>query len=591
MILCAKMNTYQPRNIVMAVVLSILMLCLLTACRNDVHPLTHSIRCAESLIWENPDSARTLLEQIPYKSLQVDEQMYWQLLHQHTAVRLGYSLSPDSIMRDVVSYFSLQDNEKHLAEALYVQGAEYYLLGQYNDAILCFKKAEDYISFLENSEPYIGMIYYMQGDVMDKGEGLYHAAKEYYAKALPYFQILPDKRRLACCYRDIARMLDYMRDSSCVCYYDTALYIARTARDNILYMDILIQKESFGQPFDSLKVYNLCKSYVDSTQSLNYAPYVIEYLIEYDSLLKASNYLNLYASDSTAPYWREERYHYLHSWFSAQSGDTENAYKELREVYLNLSAQIIKDAKVRTFAIARHYDLEREQDKSLRLTIHQQKLWIVVGGISTLLIITILLSVFAIKMHRNKEKQMRHEQEMEHLLYETERTRLEQERERQRLQTELTQVKLAQLHAELSTKSDFIHRILAERIELAKRINQLKPASNTSIPAWLQSYANRYSFADNNNWQSFLQEFDLAYGDFISYIHTHYPTLSESDIQYIILVTLGFDNNDISFVLERTDRTIWNRRNTIHKRIGNERISLDEWIIQLQNDYISSQSL
>ena len=280
----------------------------------------------------------------------------------------------------------------------------------------------------------------------------------------------------------------------------------------------------------------------------------------------------------------------------------------MQQVYLNQSAQIAEDAKVRTFAIARHYDLEREQEKSLRLTIRQQRLWIVKGSIAAALIIIVLLSAFIIRMHRDREREMLQEKEIErisreaehtrlqqeqalaHARHKEERTRLEQENERQRLRAELAQTTLSQLNARLNTTGQFLHRILAERIELAKYINQTKKTQDKPVAPLLQAYANRYSFADNDNWQSFLHEFNLAYGDFIPYIHAHYPMLSETDIQYIILVILGFDNNDITFVLDRSAQTIWNRRRTICKRLGDASLPLDPSIIRLRDEYVLYRS-
>ena len=585
-----------------------IIVCLSVACSNSKRPVIPAIGEAESLIWTDADSARCILEQISYDSLPQNEQMYWQLLHQHTAIRLGYPVSPDSVMSQVVGYFSAHGNKKYLGEALYVQGVEYYLLNQYNDAILCLKQAEDYVTALDTAEPYIGMIYYTQGKVMDEGENLHYTAKDCYIKALPYFQPLPDRRRLACCYRDIARTLDHAQDSTAIFYYDTALHIAQTNRDTALYMDILMQRVSFGQQFDSVRLYELCKFDIDSLQHTNYASYVAEYLIERNRLSEAAGYLALASEDTVKSDGRAERYHYLHSWLDAQLGRTADAYDELQQVYLNLSAQIAEDAKVRTFAIARHYDLEREQEKSLRLTIRQQKLWIVTGSITAVLVIIVLLSAFIIRMHRDKEKQLHQKQEIMRLTYEAEnarlqqeqalararheeeRTRLEQENERQRLRAELAQTKLSQLHARLDTTNQFLHRILADRIELAKHINQTKKPQDKPVTPLLQAYADRYSFANNANWQSFLKEFNLAYGDFIPYIQEHYPTLSESDIQYIILVTLGFDNSDIAFVLDRSAQTIWNRRNTICKRLGDTCLSLDLWITRLRDDYVLYRS-
>lgn len=130
---------------------------------------------------------------------------------------------------------------------------------------------------------------------------------------------------------------------------------------------------------------------------------------------------------------------------------------------------------------------------------------------------------------------------------------------------------------------------IADRIELAKRVNQSAPASKKPLPSWLRPYINRYSLATDASWKAFLREFNTAYSGFIPYIHAHYPALTDADIQYIILLTLGFNNSDIAFVLDRTDRTIWNRRNTICVRLGDAHMTLDEWVDQLREDYIHSR--
>lgn len=433
--------TYYPLH---RFVLVCIITCLSIACSNSKQPVTPAVLQAESLIWADSDSARRVLEQISYDSLPQSEQMYWQLLHQHTAIRLGYPVSPDSIMSQVVNYFATHGNKKYLGEALYVQGVEYYLLNQYNDAILYLKLAEDCIAALDTAEPYVGMIYYMQGSVMDEGADLYYIAKDCYIKALPYFQPLPDKRRLACCYRDIARTLDYARDSTAIFYYDTALHIAQTSKDTALYMDILMQRVSFGQQFDSVRLYELCKFDIDSLQHTNYASYVAEYLIERNRLSETAVYLALASEDTIKSVGRAERYHYLHSLLDAKMGRTASAYDELQQVYLNQSAQIAEDAKVRTFAIARHYDLEREKEKSLRLTIRQQKLWIVTGSISAILVIIALLSAFIIKMHRDKEKQLHQKQEIMRLTHEAEHARLQQEQALARAKHEEERARLEQ---------------------------------------------------------------------------------------------------------------------------------------------------
>ena len=65
----------------------------------------------------------------------------------------------------------------------------------------------------------------------------------------------------------------------------------------------------------------------------------------------------------------------------------------------------------------------------------------------------------------------------------------------------------------------------------------------------------------------------------------NHPMLTENDIQYLILTILGLDINDIAFVLNKTTRTIWNRRDTIKSRLTLGDISIEAWLDTLMNSY------
>ena len=61
--------------------------------------------------------------------------------------------------------------------------------------------------------------------------------------------------------------------------------------------------------------------------------------------------------------------------------------------------------------------------------------------------------------------------------------------------------------------------------------------------------------------------------------------LTENDMQYLILAILGLDINDIAFVLNKTTRTIWNRRDTIKSRLALGDISIESWLDTLMDSY------
>lgn len=205
-------------------------------------------------------------------------------------------------------------------------------------------------------------------------------------------------------------------------------------------------------------------------------------------------------------------------------------------------------------------------------------LWTIAMGIGTILIV---MRVW--EEHQNQKLRF------EYMRHEAEKAKMEEVRRLEQLQAE-TERKIAQSHikrlnAELDNKRDAMHRVLVERIELARHIREYAKTSGASIPKWLQQYLNTYSFANASKWQSFVEEFNSAYTGYLPYLQQHYPTLTDSDLQYIILATLGFDCADIAYLLGKTDRTIWNRRDIIKGRIGDTSLHLEEWLSEVVESY------
>ena len=66
--------------------------------------------------------------------------------------------------------------------------------------------------------------------------------------------------------------------------------------------------------------------------------------------------------------------------------------------------------------------------------------------------------------------------------------------------------------------------------------------------------------------------------------------LTESDVQYLMLAILGLDTNDIAFVLNKTTRTIWNRRDTIKSRVDKDDLSIEDWLEVILRGYAKKYS-
>lgn len=209
-------------------------------------------------------------------------------------------------------------------------------------------------------------------------------------------------------------------------------------------------------------------------------------------------------------------------------------------------------------------------------------------------IFTIACGIFTILLFlRLWEERQNQKLGMEYMKYEAEKAKLAEARRLEQLQADadkqLAQAHIKRLNAELAAKREVMHRVLVERIELARHIRQYAHTSDAHIPKWLQQYLDGYSFADLAKWRAFMEEFNQAYNGYVPYLQQRFPALTDSDLQYLVLATLGFDCSDIACLLGKTDRTIWNRRDIIKSRIADKPLHLEDWLSRVVDDYKSRQ--
>lgn len=433
------------------------------------------------------------------------------------------------------------DAAQHL-RVLYDQGVQLHQQCRYTEAMRPLKEAEMLIT--PQSDPLIsGMVYMLQGSVLELNDYLWTEAEEKYQMAMPYFVAADDTLRMACCCRDMARMSLWRGDT--VAYEEQfleAIRLVSLTSHRLFYYDISIQYQLNHTPTDTLTLLALNQVLCDSFAVYRYAYLPVEYHLSHGRLAEAEHYLSLYAIDSVATTWSREQYDYLHSLLLFEKGQNAPAYTELQQLYLGKQQQMYRDGLSRTFAIARQYDSDREQHQMEQLLLQKRLLWL---GMVSLLVLLVMAIVVASLIVRVRDARM------------------------------------AQINAELQVRRESLRRVLKQRVELTKQIQQSAEFKQKKIPVWLQQHIDRNTFANPETWTKFLQEYNDLYGNVFDRLQMQYPSLNEKDLQYIALATLGMDNNDISYLLGMTDRTIWNRRQTIKDRIGQSHANLDEWLQSL----------
>ena len=526
----------------------------------------------EKLIWQHPDSALLILNSYNVEKLDKSQLQTYHLDKIKASLRVGVSVLPDSII-PLFRYFQAKKNYQQSGEAAYALFIAYNKQQQYDSSMYMLKEAEIYLPFMDSI--YSGMVYYHEG-VLAEREQLFHIASERYQKALPFIRQSNDSLRIACCLRDAARM--QVSDTALrASLFGEALRIAKSINHPILYEDILVQQSSHCLPMDSDVVFEVAKTICDSFGIPRYANLICAIAMERGDLKTAEDYFSLLENDTIHYDISRYIYYLLRSKILQARGKTQDAYSSLEKAYLRVLTDEQQNEAARTYAISRHYDVEKEQKHILELKLKQQQFWLTTGMIITWLLLA-CLCVFLIYLY---ERNKRISKEKESALQQLTIREKEQEIAEKNLQQLQMATELQKAQAELEDKRNTLRQFLKHRIALIRQIHQSLLGSKQKSES-VKKVLDELSLLHPPTWQTFKEEFNAAYGNLLGELKNNYPSLTEKDLLFIALSVLGLDVNDIGYIFGTTDRTLWNRRQFIKNRIGYSKMDFEEWIQSLR---------
>ena len=525
-------------------VIIIIALVLCCSCTNKTAIENGELQEAISQVWLDADAAQKMLDRIDTNDLSEYEMQRYRLAEAHLMLKRELRLPAVSDMEALANYFESCGDVASASEAYYIQGAYLNWIGKNTEAMQYLKKAENYpaLSIIQ------GMTYYKMGRISES-EQLYDIALENYQKALPYLEEEGLPLYLASVYRELGRNT---HNESRNQYFDKALVAARFMKDSILYMDIRYAQLSINQPH-SPEIARICQYMCHEVGRKRYAYDLVKYYIRTHKADSAKIYLDILAADTTAQIWSEQQYTLWHSQYLHLKGKHEDAYESLYELYDTYYRESEEKGRASAFVAAQHYDNEVEKAKNLQLLLDRQRLYIILGSVLVSVLCLVILAILFISHQRAK-----------HLV---EKTKNEEE--------------IANLQNELRIRRESLKRIINQRIELSKNLQEaiLIRKKEESIPQWAKDYIDQNIFSTEEQWQGFLKEFEGAYGNILTRLQSAYPRLTSTDLQVIALYILGIDNSDICLLMGATQRTIWSRRMRIKSRIGlGEKESLDKWL-------------
>lgn len=519
------------------------LLVLLTTIGCTTHRESDIVKTADSLLWADPDSCLMYLENAP-KTTSKAEEKHRELIRQHAYFRINGELESDSILSDLVSYFTQHGDYEAAGEANYIIGGSHVQKGEYFEATSYLKDAESLYQRGEICKPQLmGLLYLNLGNASEQCR-LYHIAAEYCQQAIPYLKTYGNITYLTMCYHIMGKSQD--NQDSAVIYLDSALYYANIMDDKSYYMEIEISRNSIINHKERMNLQTL--SYLsDSCHLYFYAAFIVDYYIENNNLGKACEYMETLALDTSTNIWSKEQYYVLQSeLYCAQNMHVE-AYNIIKDLLIRQTAEIENSAYASTYIISQRYDAVKEQELRLQETVKKQRAYI---GIIVVLLLCFVIGGAAYYIYK-----------------------------RSAFRIQLSEAEQKRLAQELEANRRVLRTRISERLEVARQLRVWESQNSESVPEAVNMLLPRRVKHEQEMWQEFYDEFNLCYNNALQKLRDMHPELNNPDLQYIALDYLGFDMTDKSFLLGVEKRTMWNRRNSIRKHLGmSEDADLDGWI-------------
>ncbi len=459
--------------------------------------------------------------------------------------------------------FLRSDGQNLLEQAKtdYNAGVSYSRAGDYANAAYYLKQAEAVLSdidthshtkdssFIIEYERLLGQTWFYLGNTYES-EMLYDIAGQYYHKSIPLLQQGKNDILLACAYRDIARTMAIggVSKDSVLRYFSFAEQYAHKADNNMLVKDISAYRYQLCYPDSIQERLKICLDL--ATRYGAHARYseIVELLLEQHSTDSAAFYLSrLQPADSSYAYWFEQTYAYLNSKVLYQRGMTGKAYNALLDLYDRKIDELQRDAGARTYALALHYDVAREQhaaEEARREKQWQRTISLVLVLVLTL-VVALLFVLWRYWQHRRREQSTA-------------------------LQT---------LKEKYSQQLGLALERLKQKVNLTKEIELQRMRGNEpEFPKWLQTYRDEQLTLSKESLDELIASVDAALDGAISRLRSDYPALTESDMQFAILTIIGVSDSDMGILLNVRKQTIYHRRQIVRRHISADILDIDSWL-------------
>jgi len=557
------------------------------ACTNKPYP--QSLRVADSLIHNNPDSAVILLEELK-RSMAFEPQatqMYYQLLTIKAKDKAYITHTSDSLIKTVVKYYEERKDRERLPETYYYAGRVYRDLGDAPQALEYLQKA---IESTKDCTDYrlISRIYSQTGTLY-LYQDTYDQALEVFRKAYQY--CLSDKDSIGMVYslRDIGRTFTTLNCAdSALYYYKGALKYAEQIHNNHLVgvvqaelSGLYIQLEMYPEAFTAIQCSN---KYIKGHNIAPFYAILADYYYYTNQLDSATFYYTQTASFDDL-YQKQGSYKGLGN-IARKKGQ----YKEAMEyfdkylIYTDSIKDITNTETIRKMQSLYNYQLKEKENSKLQRQAANYKLWNILLIFSLLSLVFLFIAYHQFRKKKEQQQLVKQERikQIQKERYAQSNTYLEKNKE------QIKEVELSLHKAEIE-KDQLRQDLLKAQKSLIEKTNEQITATQrvqkqSELALKHSDIYKKFHFAvqgsdekiGNDDWKELMCAVDEAYNQFTTRLLELYP-MKTIEIQVCVLIKIGLSPAQIAFITIRSRQAISSIRKRLYSKVMGKDGTPEQW--------------
>lgn len=579
--------------------LTLLLFATLFSCMRQEKPLPAELSRAESVMWEHPDSALSILRSMPQSSLSSGKNYAtWALLLAQArdkvyGKRLPDSLnipSSDELVQDAMDYFEKEDDLKRMAQAYYYKGQLLEDQKKLTEAIPLFLKSKDIMTRLD--EPLFTYLICQSLGNTYRYQDLYEESLVQLKDAYQYALRSGNGERISYALSELGRTYVHKNEmDSALFYFGKSLENAK--RLGNLELEAMAMGE-LGFVYGKLRLYENALQYIRkevdikqeiSCRELPQAYYGLGYVFFDAGQLDSSKVYFLKSLETDNLYTIKGAYDFL-----SKIEEEQNKYTDA--IYYNKQYRIYSDS---IYVLTHTYDLAKLQARydherllNIANSLQMEKLQILKIAlllIICLLIIILFYQIYIFKKERLlvsiKEKINVYEEKIKEneLLIEKNNARIDS--------LTLEQSKVVELN-KINEDLKKQNRLLHEQIEKGKQsLSSYFVKLGDQVPYFyrLKRIRSCPHFLKEEDWSVIRIWVNLQYNQYADRLEKDFPEFTELDMQYCWLIKMGFTTSEIATCMAINSASSTKQKQRIKQRIKKSALvsqkddfSLDQFI-------------